>query len=1752
MLTRTTRSGDSLKALNSKLKGLKASLNNISQFVKNFKETTTASQVNVRLDRLDLLWQQISETVWEIQAHDDYEEQEGFEKEQLWYENCFYDAKSFLTEKAQEFRDESASNHSSRSAGGSHSSMERVRLPQIKLQTFDGNIDDWLSFRDLYTSLIHQKPDLPEVEKFHYLKGCLAGEAKALVDPLKITGDNYKIAWELLLKRFNNSKLLKRKQVQALVKLPTLTRESVTDLHQLVDGFDRAIQTLDQVIEPAEYKDLLLVELLSSRLDPVTRRGWEEHTSAKEQDTLKDLQDFLQRRIQILESLPAKPASRNEQQPLKRNTSSSKVSHNAVQWNNAKCPSCAEIHGLHTCPAFLKMSLTSREAFLRAQSLCRNCLKRGHLARECSSKFSCRNCKARHHTLLCFKGERKDSGNQQSEKENSRKNNDDTASGSKAANASSVETASSNSAQRSASQVLLATAVVVVEDNQGSRYSARALLDSGSECNFISEGLSQLMKVSSQKVDIAISGIAQTGTRVTRKIQAVVKSRNSIYSQPMDFLVLPKVTACLPTSTVQVDGWNIPADVELADPEFFRSRRVDLVLGIQAFFSFFPTGRKITLGSGLPALTESVFGWIVTGEVAKSGHSAKYTCNLSVSGKLEELMARFWSCEEVGAVSKLSPDETRCEEQFERTFQRNSDGRYVVTLPKNNEVLAELGESRDIALRRLRSVERRLARDPDLQRQYYDFMAEYLELGHMKKVEVSEEETVKRCYLPHHPVIKESSTTTKVRVVFDASCKTSSGISLNDALYAGPVVQQDLRSIVLRSRIRQVMVVADVEKMFRQIWTNTSDTPLQCVMWFEPDGSVVTYELLTVTYGTKSAPYLATRTLKQLADDERERFPLAVSAVQEDVYMDDVISGADDVDSAVELRRQIDAMTSSGGFKLRKWASNSPTVLEGIPKENLALPDGINWDQDAEVKTLGLTWLPNVDCFKFAFSLPQITDDQILTKRQVLCYIAQLFDPLGLLGATITAAKIFMQRLWAMKNEANQSLQWDDPLPVTVGEEWRTFHKQIPVLNEIRIQRCVVVPEAVSIEFHCFSDASILAYGTTIYVRSERQDGTVSVHLLTSKSKVAPLKVQSLPRLELCGALLAAQLWEKVAESLKAKGSVWFWTDSTCVLQWIRSPPGTWTTFVANRVAKIQALTEGSEWNHVPGLSNPADLISRGIAPKDIVENRRWWHGPDWLMEAPEEWPKGVGYSPEEDLERRRNMLICASSEEKEFISDYVARFSSFSKLIRTTAFALRFLGNLRCSKDQKRTGFLTTEELEEAERVIIRKIQEGSFVEELKNLSSGSVVGRKSPLRWFHPRIDGNGILRVGGRLEHSDETFQVKHPMVLPARHPFTELLFRYYHDKHLHAGPQLLLGTVRQRYWPLGGRNIARKVVRQCLRCFRIKPSAIQQQMGELPAARVTVSRPFSKTGVDYFGPVYLRAGRGRQPTKAYVAIFVCMATKAVHMELVSDLSTERFLQALRRFIARRGRCSDIFSDNGTNFVGASNQLRELAKLLKEKEHREKVSKECANEGIYWHFNPPNAPHFGGLWEAAVRSAKFHLLRVLGGNPVTHEDFVTLLAQVEACMNSRPLTALSNDPQDLEALTPAHFLTGGSLLAMHDANLGDVQINRLSRWQLVQRQLQDFWKRWRKEYLSQLQGRMKNWQPAVKMQIGQLVVVVDANQPATQWKMGRIQELHPGDDGVTRVVTVRTSTGVLKRPVARLCLLPLKRSEDTSDRV
>ncbi|XP_055645119.1 uncharacterized protein LOC129780856 [Toxorhynchites rutilus septentrionalis] len=904
--TSSSKKPSSLKVLTTKLKEMQATVNDIGHFVDRYKEDTTIGEVEVRLERLENLLEKYGETLIEIKVHDDFDPSDGtYDEERQEFCERFYHVKSFLKDKMRGMTDLPVKNQSVCSEDNPiPHTHEHVRLPQIRLQTFNGDIDEWISFRDLFISVIHSKPDLPEVEKLHYLKGCLIGEPRNLIDPLQITTTNYHIAWEMLLKRYNDSKQLRRRQVQSLFSLPTINKESIAELHELLEGFERTVQTLDQIIQQVEYKDLLLVNILTSRLDPVTRRGWEEFTASKERDTVADLTEFIRRRIHVLESMPMKTVSNSQQPVTKPKAAGVKASFSTA--TVVRCIACSSNHLLHLCSTFLQMNMSDREALLRTHALCRNCFRTGHQAKDCQSRFSCRKCKGRHHTLVCFKLG-KDGGTSTANSGKTSSSNNPIG-GKGPTNSTHVANLASNSmisgtVQQYSSQVLLATAVVLLEDDDGNQYPARALLDSGSESNFLSVRLSQFLKVNRDKVDISVLGIGQTSTRVNQRIYATVKSRVSNFSRELNFLVLPRVTVNLPTANVNTIGWKIPEGVELADPSFCISKSVDVVLGIESFFDYFETGRRISLGENLPSLNESVFGWIVCGGLSVVNHPLRINCNMSTAEKQSK---------------GFSPEETRCELFYANTVRRETDGRFTVSLPRNGDVLAQLGESRDIALRRLHGTERRLARDDGLREQYIAFMSEYQQLGHMRKVVGEEINPCQRCYLPHHPVIKEASTTTKVRVVFDASCKTKSGKSLNDCLLVGPIIQDDLRSIILRCRIKQIMLVADVEKMFRQINVHQEDRSLQCILWREsPSEEVSVYELNTVMYGTKSAPFLATRTLKQLAMEEEQRFPIAARAVSEDTYMDDVLTGTDDVEEALRLRFELEKMMESGGFRLK-------------------------------------------------------------------------------------------------------------------------------------------------------------------------------------------------------------------------------------------------------------------------------------------------------------------------------------------------------------------------------------------------------------------------------------------------------------------------------------------------------------------------------------------------------------------------------------------------------------------------------------------------------------------------------------------------------------------------------------------------------------------------------------------------------------------------------------------------------------------
>ncbi|GJQ71474.1 hypothetical protein Trydic_g13553 [Trypoxylus dichotomus] len=331
--------------------------------------------------------------------------------------------------------------------------------------------------------------------------------------------------------------------------------------------------------------------------------------------------------------------------------------------------------------------------------------------------------------------------------------------------------------------------------------------------------------------------------------------------------------------------------------------------------------------------------------------------------------------------------------------------------------------------------------------------------------------------------------------------------------------------------------------------------------------------------------------------------------------------------------------------------------------------------------------------------------------------------------------------------------------------------------------------------------------------------------------------------------------------------------------------------------------------------------------------------------------------------------------------------------------------------------------------KVLIILAQKECFSNEFKQLQNASNIDTKSKLLCLNPFMDEEGIIRVGGRLKHSNISYPQKHQALLPAKHPLTKLIILNEHFKQLHAGTQQTIAAIRTKYWPVSLRNSVKAAIKTCVTCFKAKPTNAEYIMDNLPERRVTPAKPFENIGVDYFGPIYIRESMKRKANlvKSYGAIFVCFATKAVHIEIVSCLSTQAFLAALRRLVSRRGNISNIYSDNGTQFVGANAELKKLQLQLQNQIKSENVKAYLADNDIKWHFIPPKSSHFGGLWKAAVKSVRSHLTRIIGKASLTYEEMYTFLVQIEGILNFRPLTPISDDPNDLTYLTPFHFLTG-----------------------------------------------------------------------------------------------------------------------------
>ncbi|KAL0859999.1 hypothetical protein ABMA27_010314 [Loxostege sticticalis] len=885
--------------------------------------------------------------------------------------------------------------------------------------------------------------------------------------------------------------------------------------------------------------------------------------------------------------------------------------------------------------------------------------------------------------------------------------------------------------------------------------------------------------------------------------------------------------------------------------------------------------------------------------------------------------------------------------------------------------------------------------------------------------------------------------------------------------------------------------------------------PLQCL------------QLQTITYGLTSSAFLATRCLVELANRYKDQYKLASEAILTSSYVDDVLCGSSSYQGAIDLKQELFDLLKLGGFDPHKWCSNDMTILQDIPKEKYGFQQK-DLDQDLTVKTLGLIFDIKNDVFEFSGKV--VCVPKVPTKRTVLSSVSKFFDPMGYVGPVVVKAKMILQLLW--KN----NLEWDAPLPSDLQSIWEEFHDSISNMSKLVISRDLHLYAAEEVELLGFCDASSEAYGCCLYLKVRTMDNNFYINLLCAKSRIVGLDSKlTIPKLELNGALLLSKLASKVLSVLSNVTRIFLFCDSKISLGSINTVEEKLPPYMANRVKEINKLTKGMTWKFIPGLLNPADILSRGGDPKDIENNILWWHGPDYLKDSCYNFQSldiAYPYPTFEQLSHISNIPF------DDCMMPFFTKFSSITKMQRVMSYVLRFIN--KCRKLPVNNDLITVSELQNSLDIIIRYVQHHYFHKEIECIKKGVdyKTNHSCYLKMLHPFIDDKGLLRVGGRLQNSNLPFTKKFPIILPKKCHVTRLIIRNEHLILLHGGLKIVSSSLSQRFFILNSMREIKSVIHKCITCTRYKAESAKQLMGSIPKERVLQARVFEKVGIDYCGPFEIKQSTIRRS----------IISKAIHLEVVSDMTSDSFISALKRFISRRGLPSDIFCDNAQTFKGADKQIKELYRLLKNDIFQRTITEYASKRGIQFHYIPAYSAHQGGLWEASVKSFKFHFKRILEARTLTFEQLVTLAIEIEAILNSRPLCPMSNDLTDFSILTPGHFLIGCPLISLPQPSLVNVPNNRLKFWRSIEQFRQHFWRAWSKDYLVSLNKRTKwqNNQPNIKL--GSIVLLKDNIVHPQFWPLGRVVRLFPGKDSKVRVIEVMTpDKKIHSRAFTKIVVLP-----------
>ncbi|VDL84271.1 unnamed protein product [Nippostrongylus brasiliensis] len=1327
-----------------------------------------------------------------------------------------------------------------------------------------------------------------------------------------------------------------------------------------------------------------------------------------------------------------------------------------------------------------------------------------------------------------------------------------------------------------------------------------ALLDSGAECSFIDQQLAEelhLPAADASTLQLRTFGAEHHLKVSTRRVPLDVWDHEGNPYQ-LQLLTHTTLTSSLKTPSVLSEVVDFIKQKGL-NINLVKARKAKpkILIGSDQLWQLMDVkGSPIRLPSGLYLLPTRL-GQLLTGQLTvpyqklKKGstdHASRESmsalcttiCAMSMDASKQltpeqAAWEEYWRLQDEGQEEFGQPDKIVQElvdqkvlSDFRSSIQKRPDG-YYVCLPWKDIPMA-LPDNKALAKNRLRSVWSSLQKDKNLLAAYNETFREQLKLGIIEEVDENTPPLRKVHYLPHQAVLTPHKETTKLRVVYDASAHYKGSPSLNDALHRGPVLLPKLFGLLLRFRIGRIALIADVEKAFLQVRLQEEHRDATRCLWLsdytkspEPD-NIKTYRFTRVTFGLKSSPFLQTATVFHHLDQSQYDREL-IKDLKDNLYVDNVIMTSDTSEEALRQYALTKELFNEIHMNLREFQSNSESVMGSIPEADTA--KGVN------TKVLGIRWEPKQDQLLLVCN---IAKRSIVTKRTVASIIASIFDPMGWMLPLTHRARVFLQTLW------NDSVDWDEQLTDDVRHEWNTICDDMDGFRK-RIPRFLLAKHSRAHLVIC-ADASAEAYAACVYLVASSQPA----HLIMAKARLPSRKrIVTIPKLEVSALRLAARLAVSVVNQLKTVTTidqVLILSDSEIAIGWtVAQDYLDSTPFVRNRVAEIRKVITYLEsehcqvhLGHISTEENVADLATRGI-DKSGFHSHPWWNGPAFLSHPKEQWAAAYKSVPIQDTpgeharsdadlkhvastEPNVNSVARSTTSYSEIFSDI--RASDLGSIRRIVAYALRFIHNsvLRVNRNTSKriqlsalfdrpldaTRIPNGLEIRRAMKALVKHHQ-------LVTITTAT----QNALRHLNLYKDPLGLLRCRGRLGRSNLDDDAKFPLLILQKTQLSRLIIEECHGR-LHTGISHTMSKVREHYWIPKLKAQVTAIIRRCTQCQRMNNLPFKYpEQGPLPARRVARSHPFQHVGLDYFGP--LTVSREGSTDKCYGIIITCLVTRLVHLDLVQDATSAAFLQALRRFFARRGAPDTITSDNAPTFILGEEAL---AQCFREAQNDPLIANEISARAIHWTYITPFAPWQGGVYERLIKSVKSALYRTLGRITPQKEELHTIIIEIEGMLNTRPLVYVEAEQEEQHVLRPIDLLQHSFKVAPPLSTTQDTnsdfdyeptsgQPTSLTKKQLIEavnssvKIVDKFWQLWQQQYLTALRehhvreavtSRGSRISPA----LGQVVLICDACQPRHSWRMGRGE-----DQGVAPGLGRRD----IRRPVNLLVPLELETSETTA---